>query len=107
MERHFTSSFMRKLSFLIFLCDHNDKTQLSIFIVSSQKENDTINDTINSLDRDQNNHIKENKYITILELSKLTDKSTLTVQRHLNCLTEKGIIRRVGSRKTGYWKIIG
>lgn len=68
--------------------------------------NDTINDTLNTLDQGLINHIKENKYITILELSKLTDKSTPTVQRHLNCLTEKGIIRRVGSRKAGYWKII-
>ena len=33
-------------------------------------------------------------------------KSKATVNRIIKSLTEKGLIKRIGSNKTGYWKSI-
>ena len=57
----------------------------------------------NSLDYEILGAVKNNKYITIPELSNLTGKSEATIHRHLDALSKLGRIRRVGSRKTGYW----
>lgn len=50
--------------------------------------------------------ITDNKYITIPELSKETNKSEHTIHRHLDILVKNRSIKRVGSRKTGYWEIL-
>lgn len=47
--------------------------------------------------------IKENKYITTSEFSEKFNKSTITIQRHINQLTKSGKLERVGSRKSGYY----
>lgn len=60
----------------------------------------------NPLDREILNAVKENKYITIPELAKLTGKSDATIYRHLESLSKAGKIQRVGSRKTGYWDLL-
>jgi len=60
---------------------------------------------MSKLDNDILDTIKDNKYLTIFELAKLTGKSEATIHRHLNTLMENGVIERVGSRKTGYWEI--
>ena len=87
-EFGFTFVFGRKKEFL------NDKI------------NDKIDDKINDLDNQILKLIAENKYITIPELSKETQKSEPTIHRHLDSLTKLSIIRRVGSRKSGYWEKI-
>ena len=48
---------------------------------------------------------RNNKYITIPELANIVNKSEITVHRHLNDLCKNGIVSRIGSRKTGYWRI--
>lgn len=85
------------------------------FIFSRNPEflNDKINDKINdkkenkkaSLDEKILQLIKENKCITVPELSRMTGKSTATVYRHITALSDAGKIRRIGSRKSGYWKV--
>ncbi|MBQ8141957.1 MAG: winged helix-turn-helix domain-containing protein [Bacilli bacterium] len=50
--------------------------------------------------------IRKNKYITIPELSKKTGKSEPTIYRHIEGLMKKDILKRMESRKTGYWEII-
>ena len=50
--------------------------------------------------------IRKNKYITIPELSKKIGKSEPTIYRHLEQLMNKGLVRRMKSRKAGYWEII-
>jgi len=70
------------------------------------KINDKINDKIKILDREIIKLIAQNKYITIVEISKETKKSEPTVHRHLDNLMNSGIIRRVGSRKNGYWELL-
>ncbi len=50
--------------------------------------------------------LAENPYCTSAELSKRIGKSTLTIQRHLSKLVSDGQLERIGSRKTGFWKVI-
>jgi len=49
--------------------------------------------------------IKNDGSITTTELSNLLGKSRKTIQNIINNLKEQGKIERIGSNKTGYWKI--
>ena len=62
-------------------------------------QNDTVNDTVFSL-------IKQNKNITASEISERLNLSLSTVKRKMKDLKEQGMIERIGSDKTGYWKIV-
>jgi len=64
-----------------------------------KSENGTVNDTVFSL-------IKQNKNITAIEISERLNLSLSTVKRKIKNLKEQGIIERIGSDKTGYWKIV-
>ena len=97
------------------LCSQNDVEYKYIeddfgftFVFERKKDflNDRINDRINDLDEQIKKLIIENKYITISELSDITIKSVPTINRHLNNLLKSKVIRRVGSRKTGYWEVL-
>ena len=59
-------------------------------------------------DFDENiiNVLRDNKYINIPELSKEVGKSGPTVYRHLDKLCKLNLVRRIGSRKTGYWEVL-
>ena len=46
-----------------------------------------------------------NKYVTIPALAIKIGKSEPTIHRRIDALVSKGIVKRVGSRKTGYWEI--
>jgi len=61
---------------------------------------------INKLDISILKLIKANKFIIIPELSNKTGKSEPTIHRHLASLISKGILQRVGSRKTVFWKVL-
>ena len=76
---------------------YTDTVKTQIDTVKS--ENDTVNDTVFSL-------IKQNKNITGTEISKQLNMSLSTVKRKIKDLKEKGIVERIGSDKTGYWKMI-
>jgi len=49
--------------------------------------------------------IRDNPNITVNQLMIKTSLSEPGVKKNLKQLKEKGIIERVGSKKTGYWKI--
>ncbi|MBP5217181.1 MAG: winged helix-turn-helix transcriptional regulator [Bacilli bacterium] len=51
--------------------------------------------------------IRVNPSITRSELSALLNVSESTVYREITNLKDKGLIRRVGETKGGYWEIIG
>jgi Predicted transcriptional regulator containing an HTH domain and an uncharacterized domain shared with the mammalian protein Schlafen len=71
--------------------------------------NDTVNsgnDTVNSRNDTVFSLIQQNKNITAVEISERLELSPNTVKRKIKKLKEQGIIERVGSDKTGYWKII-
>ena len=49
--------------------------------------------------------IREDKYITVQELSERIGKSTATISRYIRNLTDSGKLKRIGARKNGYWFI--
>lgn len=46
------------------------------------------------------------KYITIPDISLAVNKSEPTVYRHISNLVKAGLVRRIGSRKSGYWCVV-
>ncbi|MEA1875567.1 MAG: Fic family protein [Bacteroidota bacterium] len=62
-------------------------------------KNDTVNDTVFYL-------IKQNNEITSIKISEQLNISLSTAKRKIKELKEKGMIERIGSDKTGCWKII-
>lgn len=69
--------------------------------VKSQNDTafDTVNDTVFDL-------IKQNNKIAATEISEHLKLSLSTVKRRIKVLKEKGCIVRIGSDKTGHWKVI-
>jgi ATP-dependent DNA helicase RecG len=49
--------------------------------------------------------LKNNKYLTREELSKKIGVSSNAIKQHLSNLKKDGIIQRIGSTKSGYWKV--
>lgn len=75
--------------------------------------NSLINGTINSVINKSSstllvifNQIKLNNEITAREISEINNVPLRTVQRAISKLKELKFIERVGSNKTGYWKIL-
>lgn len=64
-----------------------------------KQRNDTANNTVFNL-------IKQNNKIKASEISDRLNISLSTTKRKIKKLKENGMIERVGSDKTGYWKII-
>ena len=60
--------------------------------------NDTVNDTVLYL-------IKQYNKITAAEISERLNISLSTAKRRIKELKMKGMVERIGSDKTGYWKI--
>ena len=50
--------------------------------------------------------IRNNPNITIAELERETKLGHTAIQNNLNKMQSLSVIERVGSRKTGYWKIL-
>ena len=63
-------------------------------------ENDTLNDTVFSL-------IEQNNKIKATEISERLNISLSTAKRKIKELKKQEIIERIGSDKTGHWKIMG
>jgi predicted HTH transcriptional regulator len=61
--------------------------------------NDTVNDTVFNL-------VTQNSKITATEISRHLKISLSTTKRKIKELKEEGYIERLGSDKTGSWKII-
>ena len=85
-----------------------------------RKKHDALNDSISDTENDTENiivllsateqdvlkAIKDNNSVTRLQLSKIVNKSEATVQRAISTLVKGNYIKRVGSNKRGYWKIL-
>jgi len=50
--------------------------------------------------------IKENPYVKAQEMALKMNLTIRIVQHNIKILKDKGIINRIGSKKTGYWKIL-
>ena len=80
---------------------------------TAKNQNDTVNDTLNNLDdtvKFKNDTvfslIKENNNITANEIANKLGKSLATIKRKLKDLKDRKVIARIGSDKTGCWKIL-
>ena len=51
------------------------------------------------------NLLRENPQITLAEISEKIDKSLRTVKASIKSMQNKGIIERIGSKKSGSWKV--
>ena len=71
----------------------------------SDEVNDGVNIKLDSLDLQLLAHIRQQPHITQDELVALTGKSASTIQRHIRKLRQYHI-ERVGSDKTGYWRVV-
>ena len=50
--------------------------------------------------------IKERRFVTIPEMALKIGLSTRTIKRDIEALVEKGVIRRQGGNRLGYWEIL-
>lgn len=64
---------------------------------------DPVNDPVNSFD--VLDLLKQNPNLSYDKLVEITGRSRATIKRMLKRLKQEGYISRVGSDKTGYWKI--
>lgn len=51
------------------------------------------------------NYIRDNNNITKKQLQEKAKKSKTTVDKTITFLRENGLIEKIGSNKTGYWKV--
>lgn len=74
--------------------------------------NVSINESINvsiklsTTEKEVLNILKTNFHVNKKQISLQINKTEMTVQRAIKKLIEKKLIVRVGSNKTGYWKVI-
>ncbi len=64
--------------------------------------NDLVNDPVK---RSILHQLKQNPKANYNELADKTGYSAATIKRHIQELKKLGLIERIGSDKTGYWKI--
>lgn len=60
---------------------------------------------LNECDKKILSWMEENSNITVNEISRQIGVGVTTVTKHIRVLREKGIIKRIGSKKNGQWKI--
>ena len=75
------------------------------FIRTNVHLNVQLNTTLSDQEQIIVNLIINNERITKAEMAKRIGKSEKTVQRLISSLTDKDIVERVGSSKSGYWKV--
>jgi ATP-dependent DNA helicase RecG len=82
-------------------------------IIFKEKINDPLNDPLNDPYDPLNNReqitiqmIRNNKYVTREEIAEKCKVSLETIKRDISKMQKNKIIKRIGSRKTGYWQII-
>ena len=72
-------------------------------------ENDTIKDTINSLSDNERTVFEEmqaHPKVTANELSEILNINLRNTKKIIDKLKEKGLVKRMGSRKTGQWEVV-
>lgn len=68
-------------------------------------ESGTVNISLNKNEQALYSLLEKNPYYTRQELADAISKSLRTIQRTLDSLRKKDLIERVGSDKSGYWKV--
>ena len=69
-------------------------------------KNDTVKSDIDTVNDTVLHFIKQNNQITATEICQKLNISLSTAKRRIKKLKESGKIERIGSDKTGHWRII-
>ena len=80
-------------SFIFYREDRNVVTNVVTNVVLNEKEKQILD------------LLRSNNYLTASKISEMIDKSSRNIQRIMDSLKNKGLIERIGSNKTGYWKV--
>lgn len=93
-----------------FLIKNNYMKNIFYSNYTKLKVDDPVNDLVNDPLNDPVNQIvdllTENNKLSYDDLASILNKSKATVKRYIQKLKTLNLIKRVGSDKTGYWKII-
>ena len=105
-----TEKFLvRFLSNLLLKENHSLKNrEMHIQFVESvndlvNKQNDLVNDPVKA---NILHYLKQNPKASYAELAEKTSYSAATIKRHIQELKKMDLLERIGSDKTGHWKII-
>ncbi len=108
-----TDSYILQFLANLLLNEQHELKNRTLHIHFSQQAKDSLkskNDTVNLQDDTVNDTvfiaIKENEKITVSQLASSLNRSPSTIKRKIKALKEQGLIERIGSDKTGHWKII-
>lgn len=84
------------------------KTKISLNGTVNGTVNDTVNVDVNLSETEKAvlDCIRDNNFIGVVEIVNRTQKGRNTIMRSIKSLKEKGFIQRIGSDKTGSWKIL-
>lgn len=86
----------------------DDSSFVQIKLIKTKTTQETIQETTQETTKDKIiGLLKENPNYTKQDLMKLLDKADATIKEHLSNLKKEGRLERVGSTKSGYWKVIG
>lgn len=95
--------FYKVTSPLVKIIEASEKTREKV------GEKNTIKDTINSLSDNERTVFEEmqaHPKVTANELSEILNINLLNTNKIIEKLKEKGLVKRMGSRKTGHWDVI-
>jgi ATP-dependent DNA helicase RecG len=67
---------------------------------------DPLNDPLNKIQVQLLNALKTKPKADYATLAKILDVSSATVKRNIQKLKNTGALKRIGSKKTGYWEVI-
>ncbi len=62
---------------------------------------------LNKIQRDILSEIQKDRNITLEALAEKVGISVRNIEKNIARLKEEGLLKRIGSRKTGYWEIAG
>ena len=65
-----------------------------------------MNATVNAIANQILDLMRLDRNVTIVQLAEITSKQRVMVARSIKTLKEAGMNERVGSDKTGYWRIL-
>lgn len=107
---HKTEKFLIYFLSNLLLREKNVLKNREIHLLANSKNDlvNTSNNPVNDLVKRNILHcLKQNPKAIYAELATNTGYSAATIKRHIQELKKLGLIERIGSDKTGYWKVLG
>ena len=75
------------------------------YVESNEKDDGGLNGGLNEIEKAILSLVRANQYIRVFEMAQKISKPVRTIENNISRLKERGILSRIGSKKTGYWKI--